>query len=69
MLTIGLVILARRSVPTAAACLRNLRCLTAPTELLPSAAGVVLVRPPPALPNARGPCLLQCATARLSQKC
>jgi hypothetical protein len=78
--------------------LPNPRCPAAPTELLPSAAAVVLARLPPrrhlragpparadlhsvqrklsdeaALPNARVPCLLQCAalcaTARLSQKC
>jgi hypothetical protein len=47
MLTIGLVMLARRSASTAAACLRNPRCPTAPTGPLPSAAAVVLSGPPP----------------------
>jgi hypothetical protein len=47
MLTTGLVMLARRSASTAAACLRNPRCPTAPTGFLPSAAAMVLTGPPP----------------------
>jgi hypothetical protein len=46
MLTIGPVMLARRSASSAAACLRNPRCPTAPTGYPPSAAAVVLVRLP-----------------------
>jgi len=47
MLTIGLLMLARRSALTAAACLRTPRCLTAPTGPIPSAAAVVRARPSP----------------------
>jgi len=44
MLTIGLVMLARRSAFTFAACLRNPRCPTAPTGPIPSAAAVARAR-------------------------
>jgi len=46
MLTIGFVMIARRSALTAAACLRTPRCPTAPTGPIPSAA-VVRARPSP----------------------
>lgn len=46
MLTIGPVMPARRSASSAAACLRNPRCPTAPAGLPPFAAAVVLVRLP-----------------------
>jgi hypothetical protein len=46
MLTIGPVMLARRSASIAVACLRNPRCSTAPTGFPPFAAAVVLTRIP-----------------------
>lgn len=46
MLTIGPVMLARRSASIAVACLRNPRCSTAPTGFPPFAAAVVLTRMP-----------------------